>query len=61
MLVATIIPVGDAAIVLHQGGSRATAFGIPWAGKGPARLAAFIQRLRKLASTEGRDVRLPSA
>ena len=28
MLVATIIPVGDAAIVLHQGGSRATAFGI---------------------------------
>jgi len=28
MLVATLIPVGDAAIVLHQGGSRAAAFGI---------------------------------
>ena len=28
MLAATIIPVGDAAIVLHQGGSRATAFGV---------------------------------
>jgi hypothetical protein len=28
MLVATLIPVGDAAIVLHQGGNRAAAFGI---------------------------------
>jgi hypothetical protein len=28
MLVATLIPVGDAAIVLHQGGSRAAALGI---------------------------------
>jgi hypothetical protein len=28
MLAATIIPIGDAAIVLHQGGSRATAFGV---------------------------------
>jgi hypothetical protein len=28
MLVATLIPVGDAAIVLHQGGTRAAAFGI---------------------------------
>jgi hypothetical protein len=28
MLAATIIPIGDAAIVLHQGGSRAVAFGV---------------------------------
>jgi hypothetical protein len=28
MLVATIIPIGDAVIVLRQGGTRATAFGI---------------------------------
>ena len=28
MLVATIIPIGDAAIVLHHGGSRAVAFGV---------------------------------
>jgi Domain of unknown function (DUF4267) len=28
MLVAILIPVGDAAIVLHQGGTRAAAFGI---------------------------------
>ncbi|HEY2528040.1 MAG TPA: DUF4267 domain-containing protein [Xanthobacteraceae bacterium] len=28
MLVATIIPISDAAIVLHQGGSRAVAFGV---------------------------------
>jgi hypothetical protein len=28
MLVATLIPVADAAIVLHQGGRRATAFGV---------------------------------
>jgi hypothetical protein len=28
MLVATLIPVADAAIVLHQGGGRATAFGV---------------------------------
>ena len=28
MLVATIIPVADGVIVLHQGGSRAVAFGI---------------------------------
>jgi hypothetical protein len=28
MLVATIIPISDAAIVLHHGGSRAVAFGV---------------------------------
>jgi hypothetical protein len=28
MLAATLIPVADAAIVFHQGGSRATAFGV---------------------------------
>jgi hypothetical protein len=28
MLVATIIPIADGAIVLHQGGSRAVAFGV---------------------------------
>ena len=28
MLVATIIPIADAVIVLHQGGSRAVAFGV---------------------------------
>jgi hypothetical protein len=28
MLAATIIPIGDAAIVLRQGGSRAVAFGV---------------------------------
>ena len=28
MLVATIIPISDAAIVLHQGGCRAVAFGV---------------------------------
>jgi Domain of unknown function (DUF4267) len=28
MLVATIIPIGDAAIVLHHGGSSAVAFGV---------------------------------
>jgi hypothetical protein len=28
MLIATIIPIADAVIVLHQGGSRAIAFGV---------------------------------
>jgi len=28
MLAATIIPIGDAVIVFHQGGTRAAAFGI---------------------------------